>query len=58
MIEKCQKTQCIVVCCIWGCTAIDQSGSHVADPCPTPKMPIMGTWVSKLDHRESYKKVA
>ena len=23
LIERCQNTQCITVCCIWGCIAAD-----------------------------------
>ena len=26
LIERCQNTQCIVVCCSWGCIVADQSG--------------------------------
>ena len=26
LIERCQNTQCIAVCCVWGCRAADQSG--------------------------------
>ena len=25
LIERCQNTQCITVCCVWGCIATDQS---------------------------------
>ena len=25
LIERCQNRQCIAVCCVWGCTAADQS---------------------------------
>lgn len=45
MIESCQNTQCIAVCCVWGC-----KGAH-AEPCPLPKVPTMGTSASELDHR-------
>ena len=26
LMEKCQNTQCIAVCCLWECIATDQSG--------------------------------
>ena len=26
LIERCQNTQCITVCCVWGCIAADLSG--------------------------------
>ena len=29
LIEWCQNTQCIAVCCVWGCIAADQSGCPV-----------------------------
>jgi len=39
LIERCQHTQCIAVCCIWGCIAAGQSGC--LDPCPLLKAPTV-----------------
>ena len=32
--ERCQNTQCIAVCCVWGCVAADRSGCPC---CPNVK---------------------
>ncbi len=28
MIERCQNTKCLTVCCTWGCIAANRSGAH------------------------------
>ncbi|KAK3544669.1 hypothetical protein QTP86_026149, partial [Hemibagrus guttatus] len=33
LIERCQNTQCITVCCVWGCIATDQPGQHMGPGC-------------------------
>ena len=49
LIERCQNTKCIAVCCIWGCIAANQSGC----PCwhlSTAESTTMIMWASELGH--------
>ena len=53
LLDRCQNTQCIAVCCVWGCIATDQSGCQCwpLTSVPCEEEPTMGTWASELDHR-------
>ena len=45
LTERCQNTQCVIVCCIWGCIGADQSG------CPC--WPLTTTEKANSWHRAS-----
>ena len=52
LIERYQNTQCITVCCVWGCIATDQTGCPCW-PLSSQNVPTVSTWAWR-----KWKKVA
>lgn len=56
LMERCQNTQCITLCCVWSCIAAEQSGCPVLTQCVEPVIAFNLLPDSNRGHRDQFTK--